>query len=328
MYREFSSVQLKSAETMEIGLVRAPDAEHADELESFLEHKGEPWLFHVRESLQDRAGKLETRFYVGKLGGKIISNVMTVEWMGVGILGHVFTAPEHRRKGACKAVMQVLMEDFRSRGGRLLYLGTGYDSPAYWIYHSFGFRSVVEGSGSMRYAVDEDFEPGLFAPSPTRTVQAEWHHWPLVNALTMQKEGDLLRLFAFGGLSGFTSVEGSFLRLKSEMQKDDRCRMEVLEAENGAACGVALTRPDPAWRGGVCTFDLFVHPNFHGDAARLAGSFHFPEGKMLAYADELSRAKIEALEQAGFEREGTLKNQLMKDGKPLDVFVYGKIVGA
>ncbi|HAA73566.1 TPA: hypothetical protein DCE37_00380 [Candidatus Latescibacteria bacterium] len=40
----------------------------------------------------------------------------------VGLFGHVFTKPEERRKGAANA----LMEDFRQRGGKALYLGTGY----------------------------------------------------------------------------------------------------------------------------------------------------------------------------------------------------------
>ena len=34
------------------------------------------------------------------------------------------------------------MADFRERTGRALYLGTGYNSHPFYIYHSFGFESV------------------------------------------------------------------------------------------------------------------------------------------------------------------------------------------
>ena len=67
---------------------------------------------------------LETRFYVGKIRGKIIANIMTTKNRGIGTLGPAFTLPEQRQKGACKSVMGHQATDFQGRDGKALYLGT------------------------------------------------------------------------------------------------------------------------------------------------------------------------------------------------------------
>jgi hypothetical protein len=85
-------------------------------------HKGEPWLSHVNRALSGDIKDLETRFYVGKLNGQIVANIMTVEYNRTGILGHVFTMPEQRRKGICSLIMEQQMADFKCRGGGVLIL--------------------------------------------------------------------------------------------------------------------------------------------------------------------------------------------------------------
>src|SRR5207248_6496886 len=128
-----------------------------------LVHKGSGFEVHMRMALRGETDRLETRYYLGMLEGVPVANVMTVESDGVGILGHVFTRPEHRRKGICQAIMGRLMEDFRQRNGRVLLLGTGFESAPYWIYHSFGFRSLK--GGFMRYDAPaaEGFDRNWFA---------------------------------------------------------------------------------------------------------------------------------------------------------------------
>ena len=154
MYDKLGEVVLKTDERMEVGLITAPDAPHAEEVKQFLGHKGGNWEWHIQRCVTEVLDALETRFYVGKVDGRVITNIMTVEHEGVGILGHVFTLPQERRKGACKGVMGYQMEDFRERTGRALYLGTGYNSHPFYIYHSFGFESVFPESGFMKYYVN------------------------------------------------------------------------------------------------------------------------------------------------------------------------------
>src|SRR5437867_677157 len=101
MYTPISEEGLKSGERMEVGVILGPDAEWGPRLVPFLGHKSADYAAHIRKSLETPLDDLETRFYVGSIDGRPISQVMIVGARGAGILGHVFTRPEERRKGAC-----------------------------------------------------------------------------------------------------------------------------------------------------------------------------------------------------------------------------------
>ena len=326
MYKRLSIQTLKTGEPMEIGVVSAPDEAHADQIAPFLGHKGDPWNWHVAKSLKEPLDELETRFYVGKLGGTVITNVMTAEYHRTGLFGHVYTEPEHRRKGAFKLLMAEQVKDFRTRGG-LLLLGTGYDSPAYWIYHSFGFRSLTEGSGLMRTATEEDFEARYFAPGKTSVVEVQWRDWPRLNALFCIREGDFLRSVGWKryGVSGF---EEGFLHQKKALEEDAAYQAKLLESEHGAVVGCATLARDSRWHQDVWLLDTFVHPDFASSAGQLLDALNFPEGKIQCYADSGSTEKMRALEQAGFRQETVFKGQLRTDdGARLDVRGYAVLAG-
>ncbi|HLJ54190.1 MAG TPA: GNAT family N-acetyltransferase [Chthonomonadaceae bacterium] len=152
----------KAGEALTVEVVTAPDGEYAESIRDLLAHKGPEWELHIRAALDGETDALETRFYLGLLDGRPVANVMTVESLGIGILGHVFTRPEQRRKGICQAIFRRLLQDFGRRDGRVLLLGTGFESAAYWIYHSFGFRSL--NGGFMRYDAPMAGAAALTAP--------------------------------------------------------------------------------------------------------------------------------------------------------------------
>ena len=73
--------------------------ELARRMERLLGHKGEPWISDIRERL---SGEDLDLFAVGFRDDEPVANV----WVGasrgcpeLGVLGHVFTVPEHRRRG-------------------------------------------------------------------------------------------------------------------------------------------------------------------------------------------------------------------------------------
>ena len=80
---------------------------------------------------------------------------MIAELSGFGILAHVWTKPEDRKNRACTELMKVLMEDFKFRQGKALFLFTRFNSVAYHIYKKFGLRSIESKSGFM----DWNFSP-------------------------------------------------------------------------------------------------------------------------------------------------------------------------
>ena len=61
----------------------------------------------------------------------------------------MLTDTPDRRKGAVSHVLRKVIDDFKSRDGRVIFLGTGYDNVSYRLYQTFGFTSIEPESGYM-----------------------------------------------------------------------------------------------------------------------------------------------------------------------------------
>ena len=243
---------------------------------------------------------------------------------GVGILGHVFTLPQQRRKGACKGVMAYQMADFRQRTGGALYLGTGYNSHPYYIYHSFGFESVFPESGFMKYCVNADFEERYFAPTSAHPKSVEWHDWPKVTALSGIVGWDTLRSLAWQ-VYGPTNMEGGFLSFKHALETEDSYDdAKFLISSGGAIVGWATVSRDARWQPVTAVLDLFFHPNFADAVPVLLSAVRFRDVKVQCYVDKGAKQKAAVLETAGFACEGQLKNQFAYSGQDYDVLVFGR----
>lgn len=323
MYRKLATETLKTGEVMEVGCVEPPDAEWGERVEKSLGHKPGIWRYHIRKAVRGETDDLQNYFYVGHLQGEIVTEVMTVEYRRVGILGHVYTQPAHRRKGAYSRLMKHQMEDFRSRGGGLLLLGTGYDTPPFHIYERFGFRGIVGRSGCMRYASQEDFEEHYYAPGEVSVRPTQWKDWPGANLLTVQAGDDVLRSVAFR-LFGRCSFEEGFLHLMWGPEEDTRRRAWSAESASGAVVGLAMLSPDGRFRGGVYLLDLIVQANFWAQAGRLLEAVRWPQAKVQCYTDLGCEAKVSALKNAGFAQEALLRGQLQVGDEALDVAIFTK----
>jgi len=324
MYTKLTEVKLKTGDIMEVGSVLAPDEEFADRIKSFLGHKGGVWNWHIERSFEEQLDELETRYYIGLLSDEIISNIMIVEHRHTGILGHVFTEPEHRRKGACTGVMDAQMEDFRRRDGEALYLGTGYDGPAYHIYASFGFESVYPRSGFMKYHAIPDFDAKYFAKRPAHVKDVEWQDWGKITALTGIVYGDYLRSIAFE-MYGANNFEGTFLGFKKDQEENKRYHnAKLLETEDRAIVALATLISDSRFRGGVYILDVFAHPNFWDDVPSLISAMNLPQAKIQCYVDSTPTNKAKSLEVADFQQEAELKNQIRRGEDFLDVSIFAR----
>ncbi|MFQ6043060.1 MAG: GNAT family N-acetyltransferase [Candidatus Poribacteria bacterium] len=324
MYTKLRDVKLKTDEDMEVGVVLAPDDEYADKIKPFLDHKPGNFKWHIEKCFEEELDELETRYYIGQLNNEVICNIMIVEHEHVGILGHVFTSPDQRRKGACTAVINAQMKDFKRRNGEALYLGTGYDSPAYYIYKSVGFESVYPLSGFMKYWANDDFEEKYFSKDGTHVKEVQWNDWGKMTALTGIIDGDYLRSIAFN-IYGPANFEGGFLDFKRELEDGERYRdAKLLESENGAIVAFATIIPDFRWRGDVYILDVFAHPNFWDDADKLLKALKSPQDKIQCYSDSTPTGKAECLQKVGFQQEAVMKKQIRRDEDTLDVLVFAK----
>jgi hypothetical protein len=325
MHKTIATATLKSGEVMPIECVLAPDDERAPQILPFLGHKPGEYRAHIEASFADECDDLETRYYIGLLGENMVGNIMTVEANGIGILGHVHTREDQRRKGICQAIMGRQMEDFRERGGQVLMLGTGFESAPYWIYHSFGFRDLPGGRpGIMWYHRDgaADFLKRFFAPdAPRRIVPAAWKHWPLISLMSALPSPVYLRNLTLGAW-GPTLMEGPYCGFRHRWGNHPRAGAVVLESETGAVVGMATRIPEGRWPD-VLLLDVFAHPLT--EAAELAGLIDaLPSllGKTICFADPRDTSKIVALEQTGFHREAVLPGQFREGDTWQDAWLY------
>ena len=173
MYTPIADKILRTGESLEIGVVLAPDDHHAPLVRPILAHKSSNEQWHLDMVFAGRVGPLETRFYLGRLNDRSVCNIMVSEHDGIGILSHVYTVPEHRRKGIARLVMTEQMADFKARSGRYLTLSTGFDTHPYYLYQGFGFRSVVPESGHMKYMGNADLRGGAFPVGTTGQERRE-----------------------------------------------------------------------------------------------------------------------------------------------------------
>ncbi len=320
MYQRMGDATLKNGETVEIGVITAPFDEFADRLTRLLGHKGWEWVWQVKRCLNGKVDDLETRFYVARRGDALVSNTCTFEQQGVGILGHVYTPPEERRKGLATALFERIMPDIRARGIKLMLLGTDYDTPPYYIYKKFGFEGYFEGSDQMRWAAEPDFERKYFAKAPTKIVAPTWAQWPRVNALFGQPE-EFPKSFAYGKF-GKDHAEDCYIYLQYSLRIKPLATAKLLQSEKtGAIVGVAWIVPRqlfPKTR----TLDLYCHPNHTDGWAKLLAVMEWPAMPVVTMIEAGKRAKAAVLKEFGFEPVGMVQGMLPKpDGKVASVQV-------
>ncbi len=331
MQEDIGAVVLDSGERVEAAVLFAPDPVWTAPLMGLLGHKGEPWNWGNLEVLGKPAG-VDARFYVLHRNGIPFSNIMTSEVDGVGVLGHVFTRPEDRRKGACDKLMGLQMEHFRAHGGKALFLGTGFESPAYRIYARHGFHGLEENSGYMEYyaATREEFEAAWFAPAATGIEPLTLAQWPILAPLCAGGFQGQVR-FARLGMIERSDGDGYILRLLY----DERLPVEgktpgaflLRSRQSGAPVGFAAVGNHPIWAE-LRLVDLFCHPDFWDRVGDLLAALPLPSGgHFIAYADAGWTEKERALRGAGFRQTALLARWAPKSPAKrafIDVAVYEK----
>lgn len=307
MYCELGVKTLKSGAPLRCGVVIGPDPEWHDRIVPFLGHKRPETREQIRRSLAEPLDDLETRYYVGCVDDRLITQVMIAAARHVGILGHVYTLPDCRRQGACSALFEVTMPDVRARGNRVLVLSTGYDSPPYWIYHRFGFRSIAPGRGQMKWLATPDAEARLFAPAPAAARRLHWGDWPWIDLLGMQlpsPDEDPPRS-ALWRLRDFGSLETPFSIFQAH--RTEATDATAFVTPGGSTVGWAIFAPDPTWFGDALLFDFYLHPHFVDQAEALLADLAWRrERPIVAITGEPPGWKQRVLRTLGFRAQARI----------------------
>jgi len=334
MYEALGQAILKTGETVQAGVVIGPDAEWAERIEELLSHKGDPWNWQNSQALRNPLG-IDVYYYLLHRNGVPFANIMTAELAGVGHLGHVWTQPEDRQKGASSSLMSLQMEDFRSRKGKALFLGTGYDSVPYHMYSRFGFKGIEPKSGYMEwYATSKEaFEGTYFAQGKTEIQPVAWSHWPASAALFLGGFPERVRC-APQRLIGRQSTEGAFLPLLQDAQRrqtagDKPRALALFHTETTAVVGFTAWGWHPLWED-ACLVDIYCHPRHWDKAADLIKSLHLPETeRYIAYSDTTGARKTEFFMAHGFKQTVVLKERVARTFAKtafVDVAVFEKTV--
>ena len=214
-----------------------------------MSHKGGVWRWQNARCLRDDLG-IDVRFYLLHRDGSPFANMLSATRHVVGHFGRVYTRPEDRRKGAASALMRHLMEDFRRRKGRALFLGTGYDSAPFHIYQAEGFRGLEPESGLMDYYVGsgETFRREWFSIGPVEVGAVSWENWPTSAPLFTGPFPGTVRMAPLG-MFGRVSTESGWLHLDLPGDRwlavsDDGCpeKEAVLAVAGFTATGGAASR--------------------------------------------------------------------------------------
>jgi hypothetical protein len=330
MYEALGPVALKTGEQVEAGVVTGPDPEWAPRLERLLAHKGEPWNWQNSRMLRADVG-IDARFYVLHRDGALFANILVATRAGVGFLAHVWTAPEDRQKGASTGLMALQMDDTQARGGRALFLSTGFGSVAYRIYERFGFESIEPESGYMAWYAEgrETFENAYFSAGKVEIQPLAGPHWLASGALFMGDYPGLVRCAPLG-LTGRRSTEGPLL---GPLQDEERRRgvgeppraLVLQQTETTAVAGLTLWDWHPLWPD-TCVVDVYCHPDYWEQAGPLLQALVLPAAdRYVAYADAGDGFKAGVLREAGFREMVVLKDRVARDAARtgwVDVAVY------
>lgn len=308
-----SRITLKDGSPADLHLVMPPEPCWADDVHCFLKHKGMPWQIHWQWAFQGMCDDLQTRFYLLTSKGEPISNIMTCETDGIGILGHVYTKPAWRGRGAASILMNVVREDFIRRDGVALYLGTAYDSLPWRLYEKFGFEGFLPNTGMMRWVRQPDRLRARLSGCVLESRPLRWSDWPLLQCLFLQPADDYVRNM---GLKRFgpSDMEGPFLTLQERMQKMPDQRSAVISNEHGMTVGLGTAMPLDAHLSDYLLVDLFAHRGAEAGLAGLLQALQLPADKpLLAVVEESASARLQVLESAGFVSAGCLPGALNTD---------------
>jgi GNAT superfamily N-acetyltransferase len=323
---QLAEIRLADGTALRIFQIEPPDTRWEASVRALLAHKPRPYDWHIDQCFKDKCEGLETRFSIGVIDDVAVANVMTVERAGIGILGHVYTHPDHRQRGISRQLLTRHLDDFRARGGYSLILGTQPGGHAAALYASLGFRDIPGATpGTMRWDnPDPRLSNPLTVPGISVAVPADWRHWPSISLLGASPSESCLRSVALG-LRGSGLLENAWCAwMARSHRRYPAAQAVVIENPLGAVTALATRVPDPRWMDDVHILDFLAYPEVPENSLRdLIAPFFQPDLRIQSVVDPKDAQRIAVLESLGMTREAVLPRQLRHQGVLRDLWVYG-----
>lgn len=329
MYRQLGEGRLHDGTPLELGVVEGPAPDWMDRLAPFLRHKGFDYNYHTEAALTGPLDGLQTLFYVGLVDDQPITQVTIMGARRAGILAHVYTDPAWRQRGAYRQLMAAQMADIAALGYKVLTLITGYDSVPYHIYHSFGFRSVSDGLGCMRWEATPGAAADYMTLAETTVRPTRWDDWPGHNLAAMEPIGaiDWLPRLPMLSMIRQGSVETPFLVFYRRLARWPEAQSLVLESATGAVVGWCHLAPNAATQSDAWLLDLNALPAYQERVGDLLAAVEWPAAPVL-YATTARDGAVrdgalsDVLTTHGFRRQATLPGVVEQAGEQRDVRLW------
>jgi GNAT superfamily N-acetyltransferase len=311
---ELAITRLDNGSSAQILVVTSPCPEMTEDIAQLLGHKGEPWVWHIRQCLDGHTEGLDARFYLARVGGRLVSNATVFQNGALGGVAHVFTQPEFRRMGLARLLLDAALSEFARRGGRALVLSTGLESMPWRLYESFGFTGTCPEQsygGMAKFLGDADWRSVLAGPAG-EIRRADWRHYLGAQVLFGAPGPVQLRSILLPCL-GARVVELGFILLKQRQQEGEAIDCWVIEGRSSAILGCALLGAHPIWgaRGTRMVLDLYAVPSAAGAVADLLAAILEPcQGPVECYCDGRAEQQMDLLSRSGFRQEARFAGAL------------------
>ena len=330
MIETLGTVLLRSGESLAVKLLVPPEEGHAERLAHFLEHKGDMSRRSILQRLRGKyAASCGDRYFFGEIDGKIAGQLWygyANSGTGIANFGHVYTEPEHRRKGIARELMKFFLEDFHAGPARIALCGTGTPWVAR-IYFHFGFQPVVEGADRgalilIKEGCGEDFravEAEYFLPGQALAVRtgdvSQRHDIDKLLSAALMVRNMSSRRVAMASL--VRSYEDAIFRVE-----DGQGLVTVATTPGNHTMGWAfILNTGSRLETNTRIFDYEIHPNY-ADAARqfIEGSLALAEdagvAQVYAYIPGCEPGKLKVLTESGFREAARLMGSLAGCGVP------------
>lgn len=295
-------------------------------------HKGSPWIEDIGRRLEGKCPGSLDRFWVACDGPVMAAQV----WYTVsaadprtGLLGHVFTRPEYRRRKLSTRLMAAAMERFAREGGRLMQLFT-YNPDTLPFYERLGFETIR--ASRVAHAADWSMR----SPVGAQGLLDEWFAGrtcrirPLAPAdlpqycLLYNVEYQTRLKDRAQGIGLGLEAELSFI---TSMERIERGKAALCVLDNGQTiAGIgSLVCSDFPHQSHVGLVDCYTHPGFRAHAGELleaALGATKQLGLEIVYALAVDEPKRDLFAATGFRHLGRLPRHYQADGQWMDCDLY------
>ncbi len=301
---------------MEILRLDAPV--HDKRVLSLLWHKGSPWLGDVKNRLDGQYADSRDHFFVACNGDQLAAHV----WYNVsatdprlGVLGHVYTRPEDRRRGLASRLLRAAMDHFVECGGKVMQLNTS-NADTLPLYQKLGYATLFADAAlhamdwHLRWPAEssELIEP-WFAPGAGTVRPLGPKDLPQYCLLYNAEYGTHLKNFVDGVGTGVES-EFAFIGLIEKIaQRQATCF--VLENDQTIVGIASLAGSGATHQSHIGTLDVYVHPNYRpraGELLQTALDCRQQLGLQTVYALAVDQHKRQLFTDLRFQRTATLDN--------------------